>query len=258
MVTRRQQARVRGRRCHLGYGGADGTALARLVASGDVPGQAHDPTWSPDGRRIAFSLATKDHSKDKEIWVVNEDGSNARRLVRLPGLGADNRGCAGVGSLDWSPDGRRIALTAHCSWLAWIYVVNTDGTNLRRLTGHPGKGFPWAVDPRWSPDGRRLVFEQTFDAKSVGPPTSEIYVMAVDSGSQVRLTRNWDSDTRPVWSPDGRRIAFVRFDECTGCPLSQPGDSEIFVINADGTGEARLTHNHVGERSPAWQSLPAP
>ncbi|MGL6279452.1 MAG: hypothetical protein ACRC50_07865 [Gaiella sp.] len=51
----------------------------------------------------------------------------------------------GVGEIDWSPDGRRIALTAHSGWVAWVDVVSTNGTDLRRLTGNP-KGFPWAGD----------------------------------------------------------------------------------------------------------------
>lgn len=76
--------------------------------------------------------------------------------------------------------------------------------------------------------------------------------MAVDSGSQVRLTENTVPDNQPAWSPDGRRIAFVRNEICTGgCPPSP--DSEIVAMNADGTGAKQLTHNRVGEASPAWQ-----
>lgn len=190
---------------------ADGKGLTRLVAPGAVQGQAHSPTWSPDGRRIAFSLGRKNHSTDKDIWIVNADGGNLRRLMRLPGLGLDNGGFARdahergqhplagirVDSLDWSPDGRRIALTAFRVWNpAFVYVVNANGTNLRRLTG---------VDPHWAPDGRRIAFEQQGD----------IYVVALDDGSRVRLTRNGEAEPNysAVWSSDGRRIAFVRFDE---------------------------------------------
>lgn len=231
--------------------GADGKGLTRVVAPGGDWRFAHSPTWSPDGRRLAFSA-----ERAREIWVVDADGSDAHRLLRLPKLGADTGMPAGVGEIDWSPDGRRIALTAHSGWVAWVYVVNTNGTDLRRLTGNP-KGPPWASDPDWSPDGRRIAFEQTFPSKVVGAFSSEVYVMTVDSGSQRRLTRNGVPDTSPTWSSDGR-IAFVRFESCPSCPLrpSGQGDArEIFVMNADGTGVTRLTHNRAGSARPAWQPV---
>jgi TolB protein len=133
--------------------------------------------------------------------------------------------------------------------------VNTDGANLHRLTK---KGWAWASDPQWSPDSRRIVFEQTFPSNRIGPNTSEIYVVGVDGGSEVRLTRNGVADSSPVWSSDGRKVAFVRFSSCSVCPPPPSGDGEIFVMNADGTGMSRLTHNRVEESSPAWQSNAAP
>jgi TolB protein len=216
------------------------------VAPGAVEGQAHSPTWSPDGGRLAFSLRSTDHSTDKDIWVVNADGSEVRRLSRVPSLSAGHGGSVDVvGSLDWSPDGGRIALTAAYGWDASIYVVNTNGTNLRRLAE--------AADPHWSPDGRRIAFEQwppDPTKHSLGDADSEIYVMAVDSGAMVRLTRNVVSDTGPVWSPDGRRIAFVH---------GNLGESqEIYVMNADGTGVTRLTHNQLADATPAWQPVVVP
>ncbi len=63
-------------------------------------------------------------------------------------------------------------------------------------------------------------------------------------------TRNRVLDSRPVWSPDGRRIAFVH---------GNLGElQEIYVMNADGTGVTRLTHNQVAEASPAWQPVAVP
>lgn len=232
--------------------GADGEGLTRVVARGGAWGSAHSPTWSPDGSRLAFSA-----ERAREIWVVDADGSDAHRLLRLPRLGADmglSAGDIGVGEIDWSPDGRRIAFTGHGGWLAWVYVVNTNGTNLRRLTE---RGWAWATNPRWSPDGRRIAFEQwaANPTNNYSDRDSEIYAMTLDGGSQIRLTTNREYDGSPVWSPDGRRIAFVRFGHgCAECPAAVRGrNEEIFVVNADGTGLRRLTHNRVGEASPAWQ-----
>ena len=233
--------------------GADGKGLTRLVARGGAWGSAHSPTWSPDGRRLAFSAENA-----REIWVVDADGSNAHRLLRLAKLEDED---IGVGEIDWSPDGRRIAFTAHGGWLAWVYVVNTNGTNLRRLTKQ--RGFAtWATNPRWSADGRRIAFEQWArnPTNNYSDRDSEIYVMTLDSGEQIRLTTNREYDGSPVWSPDGRRIAFVRFGHgCTECPAAvRRGHEQIFVMNADGTGERRLTQNRVGDASPAWQPMASP
>jgi TolB protein len=230
--------------------GADGKGLTRLVARGNHWGSAHSPSWSPDGRKLAFSGAAS-----QGIWVVGADGSNVHRLLRVTKLGADmGFSDVGVGEIDWSPDGRRIAFTAHAGYVAWVYVVDRNGANLRRLTNSG-----WAIDPRWSPDSRRIVFEQfPTGLKHTGPGTSELYVMRVDAGSQLRLTRNRVYDGTPAWSPDGRRIAFVRFGfGCAECSPTRPGGAEIFVMNRDGTGVRRLTHNRVGEASPAWQPVAA-
>ena len=225
--------------------GADGKALTRVVAPGGDWGSAYSPTWSSDGRRLAFSS-----ERAREIWVVDADGSDAHRLLRLATLGADmGISDIGVGEIDWSPDGRRIAFTAHSGWFAYVYVVNVTGSGLRRLMAG---GWAWATDPDWSPDGRRIAFEQSPPLRRIGPNTSEIYVMTVDSGSQLRLTRNGVPDTSPTWSSDGR-IAFVRFESCPSCPLRPADAREIFVMNADGTGVTQLTHNRAGEARPAWQ-----
>jgi TolB protein len=230
--------------------GAHGEGLTRVVPRGGAWGSAHSPTWSPDGHRLAFSA-----ERAREIWVADADGSNAHRLLRLTMLEAED---IGVGEIDWSPNGRRIAFTGHGGWLAWVYVVNTNGTNLRRLTE---RGWAWATNPRWSPDGRRIAFEQWArnPTNNYSDRDSEIYAMTLDGGPQIRLTTNREYDGSPVWSPDGRRIAFVRFGHgCAECPAAVRGrNEEIFVVNADGTGLRRLTHNRVGEASPAWQPIPA-
>ena len=88
--------------------------------------------------------------------------------------------------------------------------------------------------------GERLVFVSDRDGND------EIYVMNADGTGQTRLTHNQVPDKTPTWSPDGTRIAFVR-ELCRGPDPSEEvpplGNHEVYVINADGTGETRLTDN---------------
>jgi TolB protein len=93
-----------------------------------------------------------------------------------------------------------------------IYIVNTDGSGLTRLTNAPC----WEDHPSWSPDGRRVAYAQW---RTSNPATGTIWVMNADGSGKTRLTKGlW-----PEWSPDGKQIAFV-------------SDGRIYVMNADGSG----------------------
>jgi TolB protein len=181
----------------------DGSGQHRLVSA------SSSPAWSPDGRRIAF-VRPRGNFKYSEIWVVNADGTQRRRLTRNTEDFAP----------DWSPDGRRIVFERGGVGKLAIWVMNADGTGQRRLTRNAQNDQA----PDWSPDGRRIVF---------GRPSlfwSNIWVMDADGSGQRKIGRGVGED--PTWSPDGRRIVFVR-------------SPDLYVMNADGTGELRLTRHKV-------------
>jgi Tol biopolymer transport system component len=241
---------------------ADGTDLTQLT---DSPGFDFDPSWSPDGTRIAFR---SERSGDSEIWVMNADGSDQQQLAAglspawspdgskiaysspgeilcPPGQGLD---CTGLSIMNadgfgqhrvpntdggeyptWSPDGNRIAFNSNLTGEHVMYVVDPDGSNLVDLSA-VGEG--WQVD--WSPDGSSIIFASSRD--QTDPGYDDIYVMRPD-GSDVRRLTNQKAYT-PAWSPDGDHIVF-----------SAPG---LFVMNPDGTGVTPLPTN-VGETSlPDW------
>lgn len=202
---------------------ADGTDL-RQVATG---GGAH-PCWSPDGKRIAFTGPAVGGASD--ILVVNLDGTGLVNLTNSPGNDARP---------DWSPDGRHIAFNSNRDGNPEIYVINADGSGgTVRLTFNPATDM--AAD--WSPNGQQITFESSRDGNR------EIYVMNADGTDQVRLTFDPRLDAFPSWSPDGRRIAFHR--QLMVIPgLDSPNGSELFAINADGTGETQLTHRTPGSFS---------
>lgn len=214
---------------------ADGTNLVRVAAG-------RSPAWSPNGRRVAF---TKYHGSSY-IWVVNADGSNAHRLVKAP--------VSYAWEVDWNPViADRVAFSTG-SYVSSIYVMNTNGSTARKLAPDLRDSV---VEPAWSPNGRRIAFSSNWSMAK-----AEIYTVDAAGGAPVRLTKNRVFDGSPSWSPDGRSIAFVRSTgkggTCANCPPTRLGPAEIYLINADGTGLTRLTHNGVGEGSPAWQPVAAP
>jgi Tol biopolymer transport system component len=108
-----------------------------------------------------------------------------------------------------------------------IYVVDPDGTRVRRVT-HVGKGLFDSINPAWSPDGHRIVFQSS----------SSIFVMDA-SGKRLRqLTSGKVGDGTPAWSPKGGRIAFER-------------RNAIWTMRSDGKLQRRLTRNGK-DHQPAW------
>jgi TolB protein len=144
----------------------------------------------------------------------------------------------------WSPDGKQIAFAGNRSGAYEIYVVNADGSGLRRLTRTPRhKSSDW---PDWSPDGRRIVFASDRDGDD------EIYVMDADGGDVRQLTHNTDYDSDPDWSPDGKLIAFSS-DRKRNSKPAIVNSTAVFVMNADGSAQRPLpTKAEVGDVSPDW------
>ena len=130
-------------------------------------------------------------------------------------------------------------LSAHCSD---IYVVNTDGTGLTRLSPESLTGFQGS--PTWSPDGARIAFYRTFKGFQ-GQPSHQIYVMNADGSNITQITSGNQLSVLPAWSPDGTKIAFVRRPR----PITY---GHIAVMNPDGTGVVEITSGPNFDFRPTW------
>lgn len=175
---------------------ARGQRPAQLLAGGyDL-----SPAWSPDGKAIAFARLASDTApiEAAELFVAAADGSNVRPLG--PGL-------KGI-SPSWSPDGRRLGFVSfadrngstcpasNCSPNGEIYIVNADGTGLRRLTNSRADD----QHPTWSPDGGRIAFASGVLSREGHRPW--LMTMPAAGGRAVRVGR-FAGVLDPAWSPAG-------------------------------------------------------
>jgi Tol biopolymer transport system component len=178
---------------------ADGTHVRQLTQrKGTFHTEDRAPSWSPDGKRIAFMSANTTFRPPgaSTIYVINADGTHPRTVRALP------HAWPGGGAPSWSPDGKRLLYSTYC-WFgncgqpavgAQLYTVGVDGKSPRQLTRLAGN----ALDPRWSPDGKKIVFVRN---ARVGPG-GDVYTIGADGKGMQRLTTAPDLGARsPDWGP---------------------------------------------------------
>lgn len=210
----------------------DGSGISPLVtASGDDV----SPRLSADGRKLAYvGLGGSDR-----LFLLDLVQGETRSLHEF---GPDEQ----VADMAWSPDGTRIALVVEevlpDSRPKFIHVLNVSTGEMQRIT-HTGREN--SVD--WSPDGSRILF-----ARSSGPLkedkrfiSNDLYLVNPDGSHETQLTKDGLS-MEGAWSPDGNHVAFTSYEPSDG------GQTDIYVMDADGTERTRLTHDPGMDYYPVW------
>ena len=167
--------------------------------------------------KIAFE---SQRDGNHEIYVMNADGTNQLRVTFNSVFDGDAA---------FSPGGEKIAFTSTRDGNAEIYIMHTDGSSQTRLTNSPGSD----AHPAFSPDGTKIAFASERSGHLA------IWVMNVDGSNPIELMDGF-AGTEPEFSPDGTRIVF--------CGTGGSGaDSEIFIMNADGTGRDNLSKEFASD-----------
>ncbi|MFB6894065.1 TolB family protein [Kitasatospora sp. NPDC056327] len=250
-----------GRIWTTGADGGNARQLGALCETGapDCLNEAETaPSWSPDGRQLAFTRTwgsvdpTTEQIQYSDLYVIAPDGTTAQRVTFLTN---DTPYSGAVTDPAWSPDGKqlvfsyRTSATGQPANASALYVVNADGTGMRRLT-------PWELRAgeraNWSPDGSRIVFT-TYPTGPDNAPGGGIYTVHPD-GTTVEALTPGPSDTSygtASYSPDGTSIAFAQ------APAG--GNSELFTMHADGSAVARVTDTPGHwEGRPTWGTAQPP
>ena len=200
----------------------DGADLAQFTTFSSAV-----PHWSPDGLRLIFNSDHDDEPKDTpDLWGMDLDGSNLVEYIDRPPT-ADFNG-------QWSPDGNQILFVSNRDGNYNLYVINVDGTGLRRLTSHRAADH----NPCWSPDGSKIAFVSD---RSGNP---DIYVMDSDGTNVIRLTTYSGYDSAPAWSPQGDRIVFES---------DRGGHGDLWIMDADGSNATQLTNDAAADVHPDWR-----
>ena len=201
------------------------TGVLQNLTRGRFPSGATLPSFSPDGKQILFA-ATPPGGSAHDLYVMNIDGSNQRRLTTHPDSDT---------TPTWSPGGTQIAFISDRTGKPQIYIINADGSGLRRLPIPDGE-----VDrPTWAPAPHNEI---AYTART--GPGFDIKVHELTSGATRQLTFGEGTNESPAYAPNGRHLAFTS---------TRFGNVQVFTIGRDGNGLRQVTRGG-NNQMPDWSN----
>jgi serine/threonine protein kinase len=248
------------------------------------PGNKSYPAWAPDGKKLLYSAPSGGATLGIDIWMLDLEKSDSPAVNLSQQQGEDTEAT-------WSPDGKLIAFTnrgANGNELRQLYLMNSDGTNIQRLSREYQE-----FSPTWSPDQLYMAYVISASSRYIMyfRTAADDFASPMKFDTREVLGRLGDVED-PAWSPDGDQIAYTRMEGASRriyltlfsdrgnriSPLTQTGrDSEpawssdaqwisftsgrdgtpdIFVMNSAGNFQTNLTNNPAVEKMPAWQPIP--
>jgi Tol biopolymer transport system component len=217
---------------------------------------ARNPTWSPDGTRLAF-VGCVDGGGVCKIFTMGSSGpSDPNDVVPVPNTSRVSSG------ISWSPDGSNIAFAEYLERTSGGHtfidlLINTVDlstgavTQITHSAGRPAGDFVLDANPDWSPDGSVIVFYRRIYHAPTGLSTPQsIYTTNAEGTAVQNITRDsgGPESVNPAWSPDCTKIVYEHYDGVGGV--------DLYTINSDGSGEAtQVTDGTAIAVMPDWQTV---
>jgi TolB protein len=193
----------------------------KLYPTGSGGGLVSSPSWSPDGKRLAFVQG--DRRGNSDIMTLDLGTGRARRLTDGNGINTEP---------SWNPNGNQLAFTSDREGGPQVFLMQDDGSNLRRLTGEGS----YNASPSWSPNGAMVAYVSRFEGKF------DLFIYKLGEGKAYQITTGVSTSESPAWSPDERRLVFTS---------NRFGSSQLFTTDLSGRQIVRLTELG-GCQSPRW------
>ncbi len=208
----------------------DGSDLRRIT-NNVIPG--HNPidvtnSFSKDRNKLLYTTDPEYHG-GMALFLLDMKTKKETRVTGRP-----TSKSAATWEAKLSPDGKKALFTTFRNGVPAIFIVNTDGSELKKLTEYKNE----IATPDWSPDGNKIIYSYQADEHY------EIWTMNVDGSNKKQLTKN--PKANEVWatySPDGKKIAFVS---------NHKGDYGIFTMNSNGKNKKRIAKSCVHDSQISW------
>ena len=208
----------------------DGSNWQRLT---NTPDYEAEPRFSPDGSKIVF-ISERDDGNTGHIYIMNADGSNQKQLTNSAHYDTNPA---------FSPDGKTIVFSRLFGDYNWeIFTINTDGSEEKRLTFTESE----ETNLVFSTDGKKILY------KACGKSgRSALWSMDRDGSNKSIVMETMEHCTLPYYSPNGKMLVYTS-DADTNFKEYDYVITQIWIMNAEGSGQKKLTNTKSGKDNPTF------